>query len=156
MNETNCLTLNLYMYAWGTSRTLDQSQFIPSRSVHTIPRAKRRGRTNKATEQVASYPGSWWAGKERAWYPLFAHALEILFSPPTKNWVQGYWTGKSQLSEMLIYSYLDCRWGQETPCKKFKKDDNCGMENAWLPITLQSIKDQRKHNQKADIRNYKY
>ena len=24
---------------------------------------------------VASYPGSQWAGKERAWYPLFVHAL---------------------------------------------------------------------------------
>ena len=26
---------------------------------------------------VASYPGSQWAGKERAWYPLFAHALNF-------------------------------------------------------------------------------
>ena len=26
---------------------------------------------------VASYPGSGWAGKERAWYPLFAHALNF-------------------------------------------------------------------------------
>ena len=24
---------------------------------------------------IASYPGSRWTGKERAWYPLFAHAL---------------------------------------------------------------------------------
>ena len=27
--------------------------------------------------QLASYPGSRWAGKERAWYPLFAHALNL-------------------------------------------------------------------------------
>ena len=26
---------------------------------------------------VASYPGSRWAGKERAWYLLFAHALNF-------------------------------------------------------------------------------
>ena len=26
---------------------------------------------------LASYPGSRWAGKERAWYPLFAHALNF-------------------------------------------------------------------------------
>jgi len=26
---------------------------------------------------LASYPGSRWAGKERAWYPLFAHALNL-------------------------------------------------------------------------------
>ena len=27
--------------------------------------------------EVASYPGSRWTGKERAWYPLFAHALNF-------------------------------------------------------------------------------
>ena len=26
---------------------------------------------------LASYPGSRWAGKDRAWYPLFAHALNL-------------------------------------------------------------------------------
>ena len=26
---------------------------------------------------LASYQGSWWAGKERAWYPLFAHVLSF-------------------------------------------------------------------------------
>ena len=26
---------------------------------------------------VASYPGSRWAGKERAWYTLFAHAFNL-------------------------------------------------------------------------------
>ena len=30
-----------------------------------------------ARYELASYPGSRWAGKERAWYPLFAHALNF-------------------------------------------------------------------------------
>ena len=30
-----------------------------------------------ASVSPASYPGSQWAGKERAWYPLFAHALNF-------------------------------------------------------------------------------
>ena len=29
----------------------------------------------KASMKVASYPGSRWARKEKAWYPLFAHVL---------------------------------------------------------------------------------
>ena len=33
---------------------------------------------------VASYPGSRWAGKERAWYPLFAHVLN--FQESLGNW----------------------------------------------------------------------
>ena len=32
---------------------------------------------SQAKLRVASYPGSRWAGKERAWYPLFAHALNF-------------------------------------------------------------------------------
>jgi len=37
------------------------------------------GDANKdcGSEVPASYPGSQWAGKERAWYPLFAHALNL-------------------------------------------------------------------------------
>ena len=27
---------------------------------------------------LASYPGSWWAERERAWYPLLAHARNYL------------------------------------------------------------------------------
>ena len=34
--------------------------------------------------QLALYPGSRWAGKERAWYPLFAHALN--FPEILGNW----------------------------------------------------------------------
>ena len=30
-----------------------------------------------ASVGLASYPGSQWAGKDRAWYPLFAHALNF-------------------------------------------------------------------------------
>ena len=30
-----------------------------------------------STSNVASYPGSRWAGKERAWYTLFAHAFNL-------------------------------------------------------------------------------
>ena len=31
----------------------------------------------QGASNLASYPGSRWAGKERAWYPLFAHALNF-------------------------------------------------------------------------------
>ena len=33
--------------------------------------------TQQSTLGVASYPGSRWAGKERAWYTLFAHAFNL-------------------------------------------------------------------------------
>ena len=38
---------------------------------------QRRAQWKLSGRDVASYPGSRWAGKERAWYPLFAHALNF-------------------------------------------------------------------------------
>ena len=33
---------------------------------------------HEVSQQLASYPGSWWVERERAWYLLFAHARNYL------------------------------------------------------------------------------
>ena len=46
-------------------------------SLETVMMNLTKFKRSVAVLQLASYPGSRWAGKERAWYPLFAHALNL-------------------------------------------------------------------------------
>ena len=58
-------------------------------------------------DSLASYPGSRWAGKERAWYTLFAHAFNL-----PKIWgLRGiFWFFRvmwRQSSDSIMYTYQD-------------------------------------------------
>ena len=50
---------------------------------------------------LVSYPGSWWVGKERSWYPLFAHMLN--FPEILENWQLSV-----QLWHHSVYLPLHC------------------------------------------------
>ena len=68
---------NVETYIWG--------QLVDWNPYTFQPKKGNRKRCNVADclywgyvrVHLASYPGSRWAGKERAWYPLFAHALNL-------------------------------------------------------------------------------
>ena len=69
-----------------------------------------------AATVLASYPGSRWAGKERAWYPLFAHVLNfpkiwIIFVHPWQHnvYLLVLWTLPS-LSQPVIGSLIIGYW----------------------------------------------
>ena len=65
--------------------------------------------TNTSIATLASYPGSRWAGKERAWYPLFAHTLnlpEILVNRKLLCYIRITMTAKCILTATLSAHFL--------------------------------------------------